>query len=399
MDCHVRTREVRYHADAAGLFAALGGADVARSADAVLLESTDITTKHGLQSVAVLRGSARVTCDGRTATVEPLTASGCTFADALCTQLGEYLDEAAIRPGAPAATAAFTFPRSEAADERDRLTAASTVAVLRALTTEAPYQTPQLPFLAGGVAFDYLETFEELPSVAESPNSYPDFQFLLAEVLLVINHQQHTAKLHAITTGDPAQLEEELAALASRIDALIPEALPEGAAGGADPAAPKLDVQVNMSDAQFGTTVEQLKQNIYQGDIYQVVPGRSFTLDCPDAFAAYRVLGRTNPSPYMFYLRGIDRNGESYELFGASPESNLKYDAANRVIRLYPIAGTRPRGLNPDGTVNPELDIRAELDMRTDAKELSEHTMLVDLARNDLARVAVPGTRKVAQLL
>src|SRR5699024_9401575 len=85
--------------------------------------------------------------------------------------------------------------------------------------------------------------------------------------------------------------------------------------------------------------------------------------------------------------------------FGASPESNLKFTAANRELQLYPIAGTRPRGLNPDGSINDELDIRNELDMRTDAKEIAEHTMLVDLARNDLARVSVPASRRVADLL
>ena len=68
-------------------------------------------------------------------------------------------------------------------------------------------------------------------------------------------------------------------------------------------------------------------------------------------------------------------------------------------MQLYPIAGTRPRGLNVDGSVNHELDTRMELQLRTDAKEVAEHTMLVDLARNDLARVAKPGTRKVAELL
>ena len=111
-------------------------------------------------------------------------------------------------------------------------------------------------------------------------------------------------------------------------------------------------------------------------------------MECPDAFAAYRKLRETNPSPYMFYIRGAD-----YELIGASPESNLKFDADTREVQLYPIAGTRPRG------ATHELDIRNELDMRTDTKELAEHTMLVDLARNDLARVAVPGTRRVADLL
>ncbi|SDS72049.1 anthranilate synthase component I [Corynebacterium timonense] len=129
------------------------------------------------------------------------------------------------------------------------------------------------------------------------------------------------------------------------------------------------------------------------------MPARTFTAECPDAFAAYQRLREMNPSPYMFYLRGLGRDGRPFELFGASPESNLKFDAATREVQLYPIAGTRPRGLNPDGTVNHELDTRMELQLRTDAKEVAEHTMLVDLARNDMARVAEPGTRRVAELL
>ncbi|MDE5284925.1 MAG: chorismate-binding protein, partial [Candidatus Blochmannia sp. A2] len=86
------------------------------------------------------------------------------------------------------------------------------------------------------------------------------------------------------------------------------------------------------------------------------------------------------PSPYMFFMQ--DRN---FTLFGASPESSLKYNEKTRRIELYPIAGTRPRGRNKDGTLNLDLDSKIELEMRTNKKELSEHLMLVDLARNDLS--------------
>ena len=77
-----------------------------------------------------------------------------------------------------------------------------------------------------------------------------------------------------------------------------------------------------------------------------------------------------------------------FTVFGASPESALKYQTSDRQIEIYPIAGTRPRGRNADGSINADLDSRIELEMRTDTKELSEHLMLVDLARNDLAHVA-----------
>ncbi len=80
----------------------------------------------------------------------------------------------------------------------------------------------------------------------------------------------------------------------------------------------------------------------------------------------------------MFFMQDND-----FTLFGASPESSLKYDAVSRQIEIYPIAGTRPRGRRADGSLDRDLDSRIELEMRTDHKELSEHLMLVDLARND----------------
>lgn len=81
---------------------------------------------------------------------------------------------------------------------------------------------------------------------------------------------------------------------------------------------------------------------------------------------------------------------DDFTLFGASPESSLKYDATSRQIEIHPIAGTRPRGRRADGSLDRDLDSRIELEMRTDHKELSEHLMLVDLARNDWRVFAPP---------
>jgi len=367
----IHTRDVRYHADASGLFAHLGGS--------LLLESADITTKSGISSLAVLTSSVRLTCTGHTVTAEALSESGEVIVEKLNGQLAGYGRDT------------FTFPRTGAVDERERLTAVSPVEPLRALTRDAGYSTDTLPMLAGGIAFDFLETFEDLPAVGEGPNTYPDYQFELAEIVLNINHEEQTAQLTGVSfAGDLTPRIDELAAL---IDAAVPAFEPEHHPEDV------LQVEADIDDATFRAHVEKLKGNIHNGDIYQVVPARTFTAPCPDAFAAYRQLRETNPSPYMFYQRGIGTNGRPFELFGASPESNLKFDPATREVQLYPIAGTRPRGMNPDGSVNDELDIRMELELRTDAKEIAEHTMLVDLARNDLARVAVPATRRVADLL
>ncbi|WP_257980731.1 anthranilate synthase component 1, partial [Aeromonas salmonicida] len=153
-------------------------------------------------------------------------------------------------------------------------------------------------------------------------------------------------------------------------------------------------MSVDKSDKQFCAEVEKLKGFIRRGDIFQVVPSRCFSLPCPSPLAAYRRLKQTNPSPYMFYVQD-----ENFTLFGASPESAVKFCAASRDVEMYPIAGTRRRGFNPDGSINRDLDGRIELELRQDEKEVAEHLMLVDLGRNDIARISEPGTRYVKELL
>lgn len=450
-------RRVRYHENASGLFALLGGT---QARDAVLLESADITTHSGLTSVMVLRGSLRVTCVGQEVRLEVLSPSGELLAARVREQLAEFVVEegseasagsdsgAGGGAGAEAGVFRFLSPgelaeqqqaRGVMMEERERLIAPSPALVLRKLQMDPGYEDPSgtLPFLAGGFAFDYLGTFETLCpfdgqgsevgedaeasriATEENGNTYPDYQFIAAEIMLTINHEEATAELVALDVGDSAELQAELDRLAEIIEhadtADAGDAADSGETADAADASANvsretlarrdttepgtLPVSVDISDAEFRDLVTQMKQEIYNGEIYQVVPARTFSAPCPDAFAAYRQLRDTNPSPYMFYLRGVDQCGEPYELFGASPESNLKFDAETREVQLYPIAGTRPRGLTPTGEVDLELDIRAELELRTDDKEIAEHTMLVDLARNDLARVAVPRTRAVAELL
>lgn len=369
---YTATRDIPYDSDAAAIFEGL-----AQPHDSLLLESADIETKKNLNCLAVLKAALKVTCHGQTVEVRALTEAG----ESLLPSLEERFHHRLV--SRETTTVVFEFSLSTHPDERERLLAESTADILRFLQLEANYSSPLLPFLGGGFAYDYLATFEELPEVKPGANTYPDYEFLVAQTVLAVDHLQGTAHLEGWDIDDK-RLREELDSLAS-----LPAA--------ARPAAPqreRIRAVADVDDTGFRADVDKLKSNIHAGDIYQVVPARAFTVDCPNALAAYRALRETNPSPYMFYVRGAD-----YELFGASPESNLKFTPEDRQVQLYPIAGTRPRGLNPDGSINHELDIRNELDMRTDHKEIAEHTMLVDLARNDLARVAVPRSRQVAELL
>lgn len=377
--------EVAYHADAAARFAALTTNNANTTAnDVLLLESADIESKKSLNCIAITQAALKVTCSGHAVTLTPLTDAGQAMAARTHRQLADY----ATGPHT------FVFPPATAVEERARLQAISTAAVLRSLQLNAGYAGQTLPFLGGGFAFDYVASFEDLPPVGEGPNTFPDYEFLVAQTLLRIDHESRTAHLEGVGL-DAAEVQDRLRELASTLETVTaPETVAQEASASPASEARTVHARATMDDATFRAHVADLQGHIQAGDIYQVVPARAFEMECPDAFAAYRQLRASNPSPYMFYMKASD-----YELFGASPESNLKFAADTRQIEVYPIAGTRPRGLNPDGSINHELDIRNELQMRTDLKEVAEHTMLVDLARNDVARVAVPATRRVADLL
>lgn len=371
------SRPLPYTTDAAALFDAL-----ATVHDSMLLESADIESKKNVQCLAVTDAALKVTCTGQRVRAQVLTPTG----EAMLARLEKQLAEYRVAPGE------FEFEPSTDIDERRRLKAISNAEVLRKLQLDAGYEHELLPFLGGGFAYDYLDTFEVLPEVRNGENEYPDYEFVVAQTLLHVDHLNQDIVLHGVDIDEAAleaRLDEHLAHAEQLAGAPSDESAEFAGTANAEAAAPKtVKVTADILDKDFREHVVRLQKSIYEGDIYQVVPARSFSMECPDAFAAYRKLRETNPSPYMFYIRGAD-----YELIGASPESNLKFSADTREVELYPIAGTRPRG------ATHELDIRNELDMRTDTKEVAEHTMLVDLARNDLARVAVPGTRRVADLL
>jgi len=404
---------VRYHADGGALLEHLTRAGLLRSAgrsvddgeaagvrpvDCVLLESADITTKASRTTVAVLEASARLTCWGGTVTAEALStvdgegpgADGLAALARLEERLSEHLADRS--PGRLTLALPTSADDDATIEERERLTALSTIEPLRVLA-QAEVDHPHLPLEAGAFAFDYLPTLESLPEVAQGANTCPDYLFYDARIILVVDHPTQEATLVGASV-DAAELERRLDALAAAINTAADAAEhspapPEVAADSA-----VLHAVPTTSDADFEAVVETMRGYIADGDVYQVVPSRGFTIDCPDALAAYHVLRHANPSPYMFYLAAPD-----FELFGASPESALLYSVRSGRVAIRPIAGTRPRGLHPDGSVDHERDTRLELELRTDAKEVAEHVMLVDLARNDVARVSRPGTRSVQDLL
>ncbi|MDX7987206.1 anthranilate synthase component 1 [Xenorhabdus sp. 12] len=351
----------------------------------LLLESAEIQSKNNIKSILIIDSAMRITANGDQVTFEALTPNGQNLFPILATLLAE---KAQLNIESQVMHA--HFPTAEHnLDEDNRLKSGSVFDALRALSALSSFSTsPDAIFVGGMFAYDLVAGFEPLPAVKNHQNC-PDFCFYLAETLLVIDHQNEHSYLQTSLFGDnkpeKKRLNERMTMLVSTIAGSIPPLLPVSL--------PDFTVGCNLSDEQYANIVQKLQQSVRQGEVFQVVPSRRFTLPCPAPLNAYHVLKKQNPSPYMFFMQDKD-----FGLFGASPESALKYDAKSRQIEIYPIAGTRPRGRNADGELDFDLDSRIELEMRTDAKEMSEHVMLVDLARNDLARICEPGSRYVADL-
>jgi anthranilate synthase component 1 len=156
-----------------------------------------------------------------------------------------------------------------------------------------------------------------------------------------------------------------------------------------------ISAATDTNQAEYENMVRTAKQHILDGDIFQVVLSRTIIEPCGDEpLDVYKRLRALNPSPYMFYL-----NTPGTVLLGSSPELNLRVSGTeNRSVEIRPIAGTKPRG-RIGNTIDADTDFRYEAELKLDRKELAEHMMLVDLARNDIARVAEPGSRIVTELL
>ncbi|MFM5240383.1 anthranilate synthase component 1 [Aeromonas rivipollensis] len=359
----------------------------------LLLESVEIDSKAGTQSLLLVDACLRIECRGRTVRVRALTRNGVQLQRLLEQRLPAIITQTRV-----ADELQLDFPASDRTlDEDSRLKGSSVLDVLRTLQRELQCQQgKEALFMGGSFAYDLIASFEDLPEVPQGSNDCPDYCFYVAETLITIDHiKQSTALLACLFGGeqDESRLDERYAQLTARLEAFKQACQqPQPVAQGAKPLTGNL--HIDKSDKQFCAEVEKLKGFIRRGDIFQVVPSRSFSLPCPDPLAAYRRLKQTNPSPYMFYVQD-----EGFTLFGASPESAVKFCAASRQVEMYPIAGTRRRGLNPDGSINLDLDGRIELELRQDEKEVAEHLMLVDLGRNDIARISEPGTRYVKDLL
>ncbi|MCX8082494.1 MAG: anthranilate synthase component I [bacterium] len=251
-----------------------------------------------------------------------------------------------------------------------------------------------LPGFTGGLigyfSYDFVRQIEKLPDISPDTLNTPDFFFILAGDMAIFDHFKRkiilvtNVKINEWTSPEEGYKDgcSRLESLKDQIEkhTLLLEH-PLSYNNG------DVSFQSNFNRSAFIDAVKKTKRYIREGDIIQAVIAQRWQkeLDIP-AFNIYRALRTVNPSPYMFYI-----DAGEFKLVGSSPEILVKLDGKKATIR--PIAGTRPRGRNE------KEEAKLETELLADEKERAEHIMLVDLGRNDLGRVCIPGTVKVTELM
>jgi anthranilate synthase component 1 len=284
---------------------------------------------------------------------------------------------------------------------------------LLALRTFVPRRRVQptegMPRFTGGavgaLSYDAVSIFEPtVPMPDADPVGTPTAAFIETDLVLVFDHLTHTLSAIASLHTDSADLEGRYRIAEEAIFEALertsrPTAAEMGGSNGTKPSAAHgpaaLASQTSLGHDEYVRAVETAKDAIAAGEAIQVVLARRQSFDLPvdpatgrslDGIGLYRSLRRVNPSPYLFFVRV-----PAFEVVGASPELLVQVDGDK--LTTHPIAGTRPRGATP-----AEDQLLSE-QLQRDPKERAEHVMLVDLGRNDLGRVARPGTVTVSKYM
>jgi anthranilate synthase component 1 len=261
------------------------------------------------------------------------------------------------------------------------------LAALRSVAAEVTAPVKGIPRFHGGavgyLGYETARHFERLPVAAGPPPPMPESAFLRADDLAVFDHVTRRLKLLTIHRPD----REDYPAALGRIDEMERRLASDQVASftrGADGA----HWEPNVTKGQYEAMVDAAREYILAGDAFQIVVSQRYRKPLEASpFDVYRCLRAINPSPYMYFLSlGGDRH-----VVGTSPEKLIQVEGKR--VETRPLAGTRRRG------ADPAEDAQLERELLADLKERAEHVMLVDLGRNDVGRVARPGTVKVERLM
>ncbi len=259
-----------------------------------------------------------------------------------------------------------------------------------------PVSIAGLPRFHGGavgyIAYDAVRYFEPVPPPAKDILGLPESIFLLVDTLLVFDHLRHKIKVVSHVHIEGTDIEDSYREATERIDRLVdrlnrPVPKIEDSDKYLASNSNGREIKSNWTQDEYKAMVDRVKAYIFAGDIIQAVPSQRLSTNTKASpFNIYRALRTLNPSPYMYYLHLDD-----FHIVGASPELLVRVE--DGVVYNFPLAGTRRRGSTP------EEDAELEIELKNDEKEQAEHIMLVDLGRNDVGRVAKPGSVEVTDLM
>ena len=257
---------------------------------------------------------------------------------------------------------------------------------LRALQDEIQFDLPEgIPPMAAGLfgylGYDMIRQVESLPGAKADPIGTPDAIMVRPRIVCIFDQVAQE-----IIIGSPLPAGGDYAEACARISRVAEDlALPVSANTDREITIPSLSPKLGTTATAFAQRVKKAKDYILAGDVFQVVIGQRLSAPLPASpFALYRSLRRMNPSPFLYFL-----DFDDHQVIGSSPEILVRL--RGDVVTVRPIAGTRPRGRTS------AEDLQFEVDLLADPKECAEHLMLLDLGRNDVGRVAKPGTVKVTE--
>lgn len=364
--------------------------DYGRKQHSVMLESADVIKKYGEQSVGTADPCLRVYGRKERFEIEALNKLGERFLEFIKDDFS-FADSAKYEK---TKITGILKPARGTVSEEERLTLKTHADVLRTIAFKfTPTKKPFTPYsgLFGAISYDFIDQFEDLPKNKSDTLKDPDYELYFADNLFMVNHPENKIYFIANALVMDQNYEEE----AKRCEEILNKyesILNSTTIPKTTPSKPsKAKTQTDTPKEEYMNMVKALKKHILAGDIFQIVPSRMISRKyAAEPLDIYAKLRELNPSPYMFYI-----NSPAGILLGASPEMFLSVKGqSEKRVEIRPIAGTKPRGI-VDGKINKELDSRYEAELKIDEKELAEHTMLIDLARNDVARVSKPGTRTV----
>jgi anthranilate synthase component 1 len=370
--------------------------DYGRSQNCCLFESKEYLAGSSALSFGTARPALYLTGSGNNFTIQALSKPGKRMIKYLAEQKQRFVFCRSVQFTDEQITGQIKKAET-ATDEQSRLKTTNQMDVLRAVAFA--FKLASKPFrvtcgLLGALSYDFIDQFEKLPANKSDLLGNPDYELYFADNIFLMDHQNKQGYIVVnvfITNGerkeaiDQAQDCFDYYSNIARFDTPKPK----------KQTAPLAASSTDTNQADYEKMVQKAKKHIIDGDIFQVVLSRTKIEPCPDEpLDVYKRLRDLNPSPYMFYIHTPETI-----LLGSSPELNLRVSGTeNRQVEIRPIAGTKPRG-RIAGAIDPDTDFRYEAELKIDRKELAEHMMLVDLARNDIARVARPGSRIVTELL